>query len=135
MSVVKCKTLAGELKKLLAEPTGLHPEEQKLIYKNKERDSKAYLDVARVKDGSKIVLVEDTLSKERRCLEMLKDAKFQKSSELLKQVNLEVDKLYQEVSNLGSCFFFFFGRLKFHKFSKGFSFGFLIGWISSCESL
>lgn len=85
------------MKKLLAEPTGFHPEEQKLIYKKKERDSKAYLDVARVKDGSKIVLVEDTLSRERRCIQMLKNANFEKSSKLLKQVNFEVNKLFQEV--------------------------------------
>ncbi|CAK9324069.1 unnamed protein product [Citrullus colocynthis] len=90
----------GDLKKLLAEPTGLHPEEQKLIYKNKERDSKAYLDVTRVKNGSKIVLVEDSLSKERRCLEMLKNEKFKKSSKLLNEMNLEVNNLSQEVGSL-----------------------------------
>ncbi|KAG6599885.1 BAG family molecular chaperone regulator 1, partial [Cucurbita argyrosperma subsp. sororia] len=90
----------GELKKMLAEPTGLHPEEQKLIYKNKVRDSKSYLDVAGVRNGSKLVLVEDTLSKERRCLEMLKDANFQNSSKLLKQLRLEVKKLSQEVESL-----------------------------------
>ncbi|XP_038891761.1 BAG family molecular chaperone regulator 1-like [Benincasa hispida] len=89
----------GELKKLLAEPTGLHPEEQKLIYKNKERNSKAYLDVARVKNGSKIVLIEDILSKERRCLEMLSNKKFEKSSKLLKEINLEVNHLSQEVGS------------------------------------
>lgn len=100
ISVVKyniSKNLAGELKKSLAEPTGLHPEEQKLIYKHKERDSKAYLDATRVKNGSKIVLVEDSLSKERRCLEMLKNEKFKKSSKLLNEMNLEVNNLSQEV--------------------------------------
>ena len=81
----------------MAEPTGLHPAEQKLIYKNKERNSNAYLDVARVKNGSKIVLVEDILSKERRCVEMLTNHKFQISSNLLKEIDLEVNKLSQEV--------------------------------------
>ncbi|GAU47000.1 hypothetical protein TSUD_186420 [Trifolium subterraneum] len=45
----------GELKKMLTESTGLHVEDQKLIFKKKERDSKSYLDVERVKDGSKLV--------------------------------------------------------------------------------
>ena len=121
MSVVdKCIILAGELKKMLAEPTGLHPEEQKVIYKNKVRDSKSYLDVARLRNGSKLVLVEDTLSKERRCLEMLKDANFQNSSKLLKQLSMEVKKLSQEVSNLDS-FSFLVSFIR--AFKRGFVFG------------
>ncbi|PON46244.1 Molecular chaperone regulator [Trema orientale] len=87
----------GELKKKLAESTGLHPEEQKLIFKNKERDSKAFLDVFRVKDGSKIVLVEDVENKERRCLEMLRNANVQKVSKSLTEINSEVNKLEGQV--------------------------------------
>lgn len=90
----------GELKKMLSEKTGLHPEEQKLIYKKKERDSKGYLDVARVRDGSKIVLVEDVIIRERRCLEMLKIAKFQKDSNSITQICLQVDKYAQQATNL-----------------------------------
>ncbi|XWS20683.1 hypothetical protein CRYUN_Cryun31cG0124100 [Craigia yunnanensis] len=90
----------GELKKMLADHTGLHPLDQKLTYKKKERDSKAYLDVARVKDGSKIVLVEDIASKERRCLEMLKNTKMEKSSKSLSQIRLEVDKFAEQVKAL-----------------------------------
>ncbi|KAH9777690.1 BAG family molecular chaperone regulator 1 [Citrus sinensis] len=90
----------GELKKMLSERTGLHPEEQKLIYKKKERDSKGYLDVARVRDGSKIVLVEDIINRERRCLEMLKIAKFQKDSNSIAQICLQVDKFAQQVTDL-----------------------------------
>ncbi|GLT78283.1 hypothetical protein SLA2020_498230 [Shorea laevis] len=88
----------GELKKILAERTGLHHEDQKLIYKKKERDSKAYLDTVRVKDGSKMVVVEDLASKERRCLEMLKNAKVEKASKSLSQISLEVDKFSQQVA-------------------------------------
>lgn len=90
----------GELKKMLSEKTGLHPEEQKLIYKKKERDSKGYLDVARVRDGSKILLVEDVIIRERRCLEMLKIAKFQNDSNSITQICLQVDKYAQQVTNL-----------------------------------
>ncbi|KAM5572603.1 BAG family molecular chaperone regulator 1-like [Rosa sericea] len=90
----------GELKKMLAGPTKLHHEDQKLIYKNKERDSKEYLDVARVKNGSKIVLVEDIASREKRCLELLRNANSQKSSKALAEINLEVDKLAGQVTAL-----------------------------------
>lgn len=90
----------GELKKKLAEPTGLHPQDQKLIFKDKERDSKAFLDAARVKDGSKIVLVEDFASRERRCLEKLRNAKVEKASKSLAEINLAVDKLQVQVTAL-----------------------------------
>lgn len=85
---------------MLAEPTKLHHVDQKLIFKNKERDSKEYLDVARVKDGSKIVLEEDILSRERRCLELLRNANAVKSSKSLAEINLEVDKLAGQVIEL-----------------------------------
>ncbi|KAJ0817019.1 putative Ubiquitin-like domain superfamily, molecular chaperone regulator BAG [Helianthus annuus] len=47
-------------------PTGLHHEDQKLMYKDKERISKTYLDVLGVKDRSKMVLVEDPISQKKR---------------------------------------------------------------------
>ncbi|XP_050266030.1 BAG family molecular chaperone regulator 1-like [Quercus robur] len=90
----------GNLKKMLAELTGLHPLDQKLIYKNKERVSKAYLDAARVKDGSKIELVEDIVSRERRCVEMLKNSKVEKASKSLAEISLEVDKIAGQVTAL-----------------------------------
>uniref|UniRef100_A0A2P2K3A2 Ubiquitin-like domain-containing protein n=1 Tax=Rhizophora mucronata TaxID=61149 RepID=A0A2P2K3A2_RHIMU len=90
----------GELKKMLAEQTGVHHQDQKLIYKKKERNSKAFLDVAGVKDGSKIVLIEDITSRERRCLEMLKSARTEKASKSLQQISLEVDKLDGDVKAL-----------------------------------
>lgn len=90
--------VAGDLKKMLAELTGLHPLDQKLIYKNKERVSKAYLDAARVKDGSKIELLEDIVSRERRCVEMLKNSKVEKASKSLVEISLEADKIAGQVN-------------------------------------
>ncbi|KAF5795539.1 putative Ubiquitin-like domain superfamily, BAG domain superfamily [Helianthus annuus] len=58
----------GELKKMLSGPTGLHHEDQKLMYKDKERGSKTYLDVVGVKDRLKMVLVEDPISQEKSWL-------------------------------------------------------------------
>lgn len=88
----------GELKKMLAGPTGLHPQDQKLMYKEKERDSKAFLDVAGVKEGSKLVLIEHELSRERRCLESRKTAKMEKASKDIAAIRFEVDKLAKQVA-------------------------------------
>ncbi|XP_044485075.1 BAG family molecular chaperone regulator 2-like isoform X2 [Mangifera indica] len=90
----------GELKKTLAEHTGLHHQDQKLIYKKKVRDSKEYLDVAGVKNGSRMVLVEDIASRERRCLEMIRNANIEKASKLLSQIRLQVDKFAERVTVL-----------------------------------
>nr|GMD75112.1 BAG family molecular chaperone regulator 3-like [Ipomoea batatas] len=107
----------GELKKVLAGATGLHPEEQKLMYKERERDSRAFLDVAGVKDGSKLVLMEDEVSRERRYLEKLvlmedevsrerrylesqKTAKMEAASREIKAVRLGIDKLAKQVADV-----------------------------------
>ncbi|XP_022969959.1 BAG family molecular chaperone regulator 2-like [Cucurbita maxima] len=92
----------GELKKMLVGPTGLHQHDQKLIYKEKERESKAFLDTCGVKDRSKILLVEDPISQQKRLLEMRKNAKLEKASKSISQISLEVDRLAGQVSALES---------------------------------
>lgn len=92
--------MAGELKKILAELTGLHHPDQKLIYRRKERDSKQYLDVAGVKNGSKLVLIEVIGSRERRLLEMIRNAKIEKSSKSLSQIRLQVDNFAEQVTSV-----------------------------------
>ncbi|XP_057481545.1 LOW QUALITY PROTEIN: BAG family molecular chaperone regulator 2-like [Actinidia eriantha] len=92
----------GELKKMLSGPTGLHHQDQKLLFKDKERDSKVFLDVAGVKDRSKVVLVEDPISQEKRYLEMRKNAKMEKASKSISEISLEVDRLAGQVSALES---------------------------------
>ncbi|KAF5800481.1 putative molecular chaperone regulator BAG-1, Ubiquitin-like domain superfamily [Helianthus annuus] len=88
----------GELKKMLSGPTGLHHEDQKLMYKNKERSSKTFLDVVGVKDRSKMVLVEDPISQERRYVEMRKNAMMEKAAKAISEISLEVDRLAGQVS-------------------------------------
>ncbi|CAI0463380.1 unnamed protein product [Linum tenue] len=96
------KKKTGELKKMLTGPTGLHHQDQKLIYKDKERDSKAFLDMTGVKDKSKMVLLEDPISQEKRYLEMRKNAKMEKASKSISEISLEVDRLAGRVSALES---------------------------------
>ncbi|GAB4834338.1 hypothetical protein Ancab_032592 [Ancistrocladus abbreviatus] len=88
----------GELKKTLGGLTGLHPEDQKLIFKDKERDSNAYLDIVGVKDGSKIVLVRDIMSQEKRFLELSRNASMEKALKSVKEVTMEIDKLGGQVN-------------------------------------
>lgn len=92
----------GELKKMLSGPTGLHHQDQKLLFKDKERDSNTFLDTSGVKDKSKIVLVEDPVSQERRHLEMRKTAKMEKAAKSISEISLEVDRLAGQVSALES---------------------------------
>ncbi|KAK4838383.1 hypothetical protein QYF36_013349 [Acer negundo] len=94
---ISSQSTFGELKKMLTGPTGLHHQDQKLLYKDKERDSKTFLDMAGVKDRSKIVLVEDPLSQEKRLLEMRKNAKMEKASKFISEISLEVDRLAGQV--------------------------------------
>lgn len=92
----------GELKKMLSGPTGLHHEDQKLLFKDKERASKVFLDVVGVKDKSKIVLLEDPISQEKRYLEMRRNAKMEKAAKFISEISLEVDRLTGQVSAIES---------------------------------
>jgi len=88
---------AGELKKLVAAKTGLHPDDQKVLYKDKERDSKAFLDMAGVKDRSKLVVVEDPEAKARRLIEERRNGRLEKAAKAVAAVAAEVDKLAPKV--------------------------------------
>lgn len=92
----------GELKKMLTGPTGLHHEDQKIMYKDKERSSKTFLDVVGVKDRSKMVVMEDPISQEKRYIEMRKNAKMEKAAKSISEISLEVDRLAGQVSALES---------------------------------
>ncbi|KAK1408301.1 hypothetical protein QVD17_39954 [Tagetes erecta] len=90
----------GELKKMLAGPSGLNPLDQKLLYRDKERDSEAYLDATGVKDGSRMVMFIDITSQENRLLENIKIAKTNKANKQLVEITSEIDTLVKQVGNL-----------------------------------
>ncbi|KAL6846736.1 hypothetical protein ACP4OV_024184 [Aristida adscensionis] len=90
----------GELKKMLSERTGLHPEDQKVVYKDKERDSKAFLDMAGVRDRSKMVLLEDPAARAKRLLEQRRTDKAERAAKSVSRISLDVDKLATKVSAL-----------------------------------
>ncbi|KAL5211770.1 hypothetical protein ABZP36_022617 [Zizania latifolia] len=90
----------GELKKMVAARTGLHPDDQKVRYKDKERDSKAFLDMAGVKDRSKLVVVEDPEARASRLIQERRNSYLEKAAKAVTAVTAEVSKLAPKVSAL-----------------------------------
>ncbi|KAK7260603.1 hypothetical protein RIF29_26796 [Crotalaria pallida] len=86
-----------DVKKLLAHKTGLQPEEQRLFFKGKEKENEEHLHLAGVKDKSKLLLLEDAVSKERKLEEIRKQNEMLKASEAVAGVRAEVDKLADRV--------------------------------------
>ncbi|KAI3815839.1 hypothetical protein L1987_15522 [Smallanthus sonchifolius] len=87
---------------MLTAPTGLHHGDQKLIYKDKERASKTFLDFVGVKDKSKMVVLEDPISREKRLIEARTNAKSAKAAKLILEISMEVDRLAGQVAALES---------------------------------
>ncbi|KAG2641034.1 BAG family molecular chaperone regulator 1-like [Panicum virgatum] len=85
---------------MLSAKTGLHPEDQKLVYKDKERDSKTFLDMAGVKDRSKLVLLEDPAAQAKRILKQRRTDKAERAAKSISRISLDVDKLATKVSAL-----------------------------------
>ncbi|KAJ6843195.1 putative BAG family molecular chaperone regulator 1 [Iris pallida] len=88
----------GELKKMLSGPTGLHHEDQKILFKDKERQSRAFLDTCGVKDRSKLLVVEDEVARAKRCLDARRAVQAEKAAKSIAQIGRQVDKLASKVS-------------------------------------
>ncbi|XP_023544623.1 BAG family molecular chaperone regulator 4 [Cucurbita pepo subsp. pepo] len=97
----------GDMKKHLVAKTGLQPEEQRLLFRGKEKDDDEHLHTAGVKNLSKILLLEDHTSKQKVVVEDVKVVEevkksdtFSKASEAIAEVQSEVDKLSERVAAL-----------------------------------
>ena len=88
----------GELKRALTAETGLEAAEQKVIYRGRERENGEYLEGCGVKNRSKVVLVEDPASIERRYTETKRNAKIQTAHRAISAVSMELDKLADQVT-------------------------------------
>ncbi|XP_068668467.1 BAG family molecular chaperone regulator 4-like [Aristolochia californica] len=97
---VPAQATFGDLKKVITQETGLEPQEQRLLFRGKEKDNEEHLHMVGVKDMSKIMLLEDPASKERKLEQMKIDEGIFKSCEEVVYVRSEVDKLVGEVSML-----------------------------------
>ncbi|XP_047070128.1 BAG family molecular chaperone regulator 1-like [Lolium rigidum] len=90
----------GDLKKALAARTGLHPADQQVTYKGRERGNSEYLDACGVKNKSKLVVSEDPASLERRYIERQRAARIEAANRAIGAVALEVDKLADQVTSI-----------------------------------
>ncbi|MCD7468979.1 hypothetical protein HAX54_007548 [Datura stramonium] len=90
--IVPAESTFGNLKKILCDRTGLHPNVQRLLFQGKEKDENECLHIAGVKDMSKVILMEDPASKE-----MKKMQGASVSCEAIARVRVEVDKLSYRV--------------------------------------
>lgn len=93
----------GDLKKLLIQDTGLQPKQQRLSYKGKEKNDLDCLREAGLKDKSKVVLVEDVASSEKRLLELRKTEAATKACKAVADVQQLVDKLSGQVATFESA--------------------------------
>lgn len=94
---VPAQSTFGELKRVLANETGLEPKEQRLLFRGKEKDDEEFLHMVGVKDMSKVILLEDPASKERKLEEMRRKQSIMKAYEAVAKVRAEVDKLTEKV--------------------------------------
>ncbi|XP_047155506.1 BAG family molecular chaperone regulator 4-like [Vigna umbellata] len=102
---VPAQSTFGHLKGVLATETGLEPKEQRLLFRGKEKEDEECLHMVGLKDMSKVVLLEDPASKEKKLEEMQKSEDILKAWEAISTVRTEVDKLHKKVVALETTVF------------------------------
>nr|XP_043637041.1 BAG family molecular chaperone regulator 4-like [Erigeron canadensis] len=93
----------GDLKKILARETKLEAKDQRLLFKGKEKGDEERLDMAGVKDMSKVILLEDPASKERKFVDKSKNHAKMLAYDAVMKVRTEVDKLSHKVAAMETC--------------------------------
>lgn len=89
--------MAGDIKKFISQKTGLEANEQRLLFRGKEKEDDEHLHMAGVKDNSKILLMEDPATRLRKVEEVKKSNEISKASEAIAGIRSEVDKLSEKV--------------------------------------
>ncbi|CAK9150415.1 unnamed protein product [Ilex paraguariensis] len=90
----------GDLKRAISQETGLEPEEQKLLFRGMEKEDQEYLHLAGLKDNSKVLLMEDSVSKERKPEVVKARSELSRGDAAVAEVRSEVDKLSEQISAL-----------------------------------
>lgn len=92
----------GELKRALVPFTGLEQEEQRLIFRGREREDEEYVHMVGVKDKSKMILLEDRASMERKVGEMKRNHAISIACEAVSVVREEVNQLSEKVNGFSA---------------------------------
>lgn len=87
----------GDLKKILTRETKLEAKDQRLLFRGKEKGDDECLDMAGVRDMSKVILLEDPASKERKLVDKSKNRAKLQAYDAVVTVRAEVDKLANKV--------------------------------------
>ncbi|KAJ9565360.1 hypothetical protein OSB04_001326 [Centaurea solstitialis] len=87
----------GDLKKILTRETKLEAKDQRLLFRGKEKGDDECLDMAGVRDMSKVILLEDPASKERKLVDKTKNHGTLHAYDAVMKVRAEVDKLADKV--------------------------------------
>lgn len=101
---------AGEMKQIVAKRIGLDLVVQRLLFRGKEQEDEERLHLAGIKDNSKVVVLEDLASKEKKLEQSQESEEVSKASEAVAGVRAEVDKLSKRVTSpnfLIACFVLF----------------------------
>lgn len=89
---------AGDLKSVIVQKIGgLEPEKLKLLFRGKEKEDDENLQIAGVKDNSKVLLVEDMTSSPKIPEEVKETSVVSRGGEAVAEVRGEVDKLSDQV--------------------------------------
>ncbi|XP_052207697.1 BAG family molecular chaperone regulator 4-like isoform X2 [Diospyros lotus] len=90
----------GDLKRVLANETGLEPKEQRLLFRGKEKNDEEYLHMVGVVDMSKVILLEDPASKERKLKEKKRNQCILNAYQAVAKVRADADKLPDQAISL-----------------------------------
>ncbi|KAL1808125.1 hypothetical protein DCAR_0727525 [Daucus carota subsp. sativus] len=95
----------GDLKGVIAEKIGLEPDVQRLFFRGIEKDDQIHLEMAGLKNNSKLLLKEniakvEEVSTSNDKTEEVKETQVSKGSELVAEVKADVDKLAEQLRAL-----------------------------------
>ncbi|KAK8958515.1 BAG family molecular chaperone regulator 1 [Platanthera guangdongensis] len=79
------------VRKLLWKKTGIHHREQKLLFKERESASRAYLYTAGINDGSRLIMEEDLTTWAKHLPEMRRNARADRVAKLLVTITVAID--------------------------------------------
>lgn len=96
---VPSQSTFGDLKRCIAQQTSLEPNQQRLLFRGKEKEDREHLHMAGVKDNAKVLLIQEPTRKERKH-EEAKSIEMSSACPVIAEVKPEVDKLAEEVANL-----------------------------------
>ncbi|XWS55501.1 hypothetical protein CRYUN_Cryun09bG0005600 [Craigia yunnanensis] len=89
---------SGELKKEIYQKTGLEPDKQKVLFRVKEKEDREHLHSAAVKDNSKVLVLENRASKEKKIEEMMSSKQKVGETTASKENKVEEMKESEEMS-------------------------------------